>query len=472
MIDNCDKFYKVVKGDKCSVISQKNGISVDEIVEWNPSVGKTCQSLWLDYHVCVSIVGHEPTPTRPTNGVPTPTAVQPEMAAMCSKFHFVLEGESCSQVAQKNGISTVDLKLWNGKVGASCEGLRPKMYACVGIIPAYDFGGGHLAGWDTHGTDVSAASKALVVPDSRGYNAVLDALFSDVVMEADVALSHDRGNAGLMFRVAGRTPGTPDFLGYYAFIEAGGFVVLGVDNHGWRETARARVPVEVGRSHRLRVMATGERIHVYVDDMAKPKLEATDSTFKTGRVGVRVWETGATFDNVDVRSVVYEGFTQNLVGWTIADGGWDASSGVLVANEVHSGTAVFDTIFADVMLDALIKLPTRAEGNAGFLFRATDFVKGGDQFRGYYAGISAHGFVVVGYEDRGWRELGKERMAINSGHVYNVRIRAVGESIEVFVDDMDRPKLSVRDSKFKKGMCGARVYRTSAHFDDISLWNL
>jgi LysM repeat protein len=213
MVDNCDKFYKVAKGDTSSVISQKNGISVDEIVAWNPSVGKTCQGLWLDYHVCVSIVGHEPTLTKPTNGVPTPTAIQPEMAAMCNKFHFVLEGESCVQVAQKNGISTADLKLWNGKVGANCEGLWSKTYACVGIIPTYDFDGGHLAGWDTYGNGVSAASKALVVPDSRGYNAVLNAPLSDVV--------------------------------------------LGVDNGGWRGISRARVPVEMGSSHRLRVMATG-----------------------------------------------------------------------------------------------------------------------------------------------------------------------------------------------------------------------
>jgi hypothetical protein len=166
--------------------------------------------------------------------------------------------------------------------------------------------------------------------------------------------------------------------------------------------------------------------------MAKPKLGATDSTFKTGRVGVRVWETGATFDNVDVRSVVFEDFAQNMVGWTIADGGWATSSKVLVASEVHSGKAVFDTVFADVALDALIKLPTRAESNAGFIFRATDFVKGDKQLRGYYAGISAHGFVVVGYEDRGWRELGNERMAVDPGRVYNMRLRAVGESIEVF----------------------------------------
>jgi hypothetical protein len=40
------------------------------------------------------------------------------------------------------------------------------------------------------------------------------------------------------------------------------------------------------------------------------------------------------------------------------------------------------------------------------------------------------------------------------------------------VDDMARPKLSVRDGKFKKGMRGARVYRTGAHFDNISIWNL
>lgn len=391
---------------------------------------------------------------------------------MCNKFHLVHKGESCVNVAQKNGISVTDLALWNSKGGKSCEGLGEDKYACVGIIPTYDFESGHMPGWDAYGDGVSAASRALVIPDSQGYKAILRAQFSNLVYEADVALSQERGNAGLMFRVSGLEPGKPDFLGYYAGIEASGYVVVGRDNHGWQELNRTRIPVEGKKTHRLRVMATGDRIHVYVDDLATAKLTVRDSTFKTGFIGARVWETGATFDNMDVRSVVYDSFEQNMVGWTVANGVWDASSKVLIANEVNSGEVVFDTVYSDVVLDALITLPSRSDGNAGYMFRVNDFVKGSDQYRGYYAGISTQGYVVVGREDHGWRDLGKANLAIEPNHVYTMRIRAVGESIDVFVDDMARPKLSVRDGSFKTGMCGARVHRTGAYFDDISMWKI
>ncbi|RGP63213.1 hypothetical protein FLONG3_9968 [Fusarium longipes] len=59
MVDNCDRFYFVKKGDGCASISKNHGISFDQFKKWNPSVGNDCLSLWADANVCVHTIGFE-----------------------------------------------------------------------------------------------------------------------------------------------------------------------------------------------------------------------------------------------------------------------------------------------------------------------------------------------------------------------------------------------------------------------------
>lgn len=52
--------------------------------------------------------------------------------------------------------------------------------------------------------------------------------------------------------------------------------------------------------HHLRVEAIGSAIKVYVGDMATPKISVTDTSYTSGANGVRVFNTGARFDNFAV----------------------------------------------------------------------------------------------------------------------------------------------------------------------------
>ncbi|KAL2145839.1 hypothetical protein VTI28DRAFT_6136 [Corynascus sepedonium] len=69
MVNNCDLFYKVKSGDTCATIAA-SGITVEQLTTWNPYVKSDCSLLWLDYYICISIVGHTPTPVNPGNGNP------------------------------------------------------------------------------------------------------------------------------------------------------------------------------------------------------------------------------------------------------------------------------------------------------------------------------------------------------------------------------------------------------------------
>lgn len=136
MVDNCNKFFKVQKGDTCQTIADKSNISIKEFVQWNKKVGgEDCTGLWLDTYVCVSVIGHKPTPTKPGNGITTPTPIQPGMVSNCDKFFKVKKGDSCQSIADKSGISLAQFSKWNPKVGGSdCSGLWLDVYVCVSIV--------------------------------------------------------------------------------------------------------------------------------------------------------------------------------------------------------------------------------------------------------------------------------------------------------------------------------------------------
>lgn len=90
MTGNCNKFYKVKSGDTCGSIASSSGISLVNFYAWNPAVKSDCSLLFLDYYVCVNVIGNTPTTAPPTttttgNGITTPTPTQDGMTKNCSE---------------------------------------------------------------------------------------------------------------------------------------------------------------------------------------------------------------------------------------------------------------------------------------------------------------------------------------------------------------------------------------------------
>jgi hypothetical protein len=144
MVDNCDKFYFVVKDqDSCQSIATKFSIPLDQFLTWNPSAGKSCNGLWADAYACVHTVGFKATPTltptltptstKPTDGIATPTPTQPGMVSNCKKFDFVKEGDGCDLVEKRNNVKHADFIKWNTGVGSDCKMMWAKTYVCVGV---------------------------------------------------------------------------------------------------------------------------------------------------------------------------------------------------------------------------------------------------------------------------------------------------------------------------------------------------
>lgn len=135
MVDDCDDFYTVQSGDTCAVIASEHGIDVSDIIEWNPAVGPACSDMWEAYSLCVSVIGQEPAPAAPDNGVETPEPIQPGMVDNCGEFHLVESGDICKSISDENDITVDQFLEWNTDVGGrACSGLWVDAYVCIGVI--------------------------------------------------------------------------------------------------------------------------------------------------------------------------------------------------------------------------------------------------------------------------------------------------------------------------------------------------
>ncbi|MBM0257057.1 glycoside hydrolase family 32 protein [Micromonospora sp. 4G55] len=113
----------------------------------------------------------------------------------------------------------------------------------------------------------------------------------DLTYSGDVRVLSGRA-AGLTFRAS--ADGTSH---YTVNIDTDGLVKL------WRpgrDLAVHPTAIVAGRTYRLRVVATGPRIQVWLDAGTGPVIDVTDGTYVAGRLGVNVFDALAEFQDVTV----------------------------------------------------------------------------------------------------------------------------------------------------------------------------
>lgn len=146
-MSNCNKFHFVQSGQGCTTIGSTYGVSLAQLVAWNPAIGSQCTGLWANTYLCVGVVGSGTTLTTTTkpatttssgNGITTPTPTQAGMVGNCDRFHLVKSGDQCGTIVSTYGITLSNFYSWNPAVGTNCEALWLDTYVCVrtiGFVP-------------------------------------------------------------------------------------------------------------------------------------------------------------------------------------------------------------------------------------------------------------------------------------------------------------------------------------------------
>ena len=120
--------------------------------------------------------------------------------------------------------------------------------------------------------------------------------FSNFTYNATVTLLNDDTDAGVLFRVPSPAMGVNAFQGYYAAIASDGRIILGKMNNAWELLATIKTEIQKNKPYNLRVVANGQNITVYLNDMNTPKITVTDSTYTSGAVGLRQYSSTPTQD--------------------------------------------------------------------------------------------------------------------------------------------------------------------------------
>ncbi|KAF7183838.1 hypothetical protein CNMCM7691_004260 [Aspergillus felis] len=132
-VADCTEYYYVVSGDTCASIEAAYGITAAQFAEWNPYIGSGCTNLWLDTYICVAAPDSSsstPTTTQSaTTTVPSPT--MPSTDPNCTKYYYVVSGDTCAGIEAANGITATEFDTWNPYIGSDCSNLWLNYYVCV-----------------------------------------------------------------------------------------------------------------------------------------------------------------------------------------------------------------------------------------------------------------------------------------------------------------------------------------------------
>ncbi|KAH8768227.1 LysM domain-containing protein [Diaporthe sp. PMI_573] len=134
-------------GDTCSSIASDWGITLDQFISSNPSVGSGCSKgvvPGIDYCVdwdnwslpttSATSTSSTSTSTQTTTTPSGPSPTQAGITSDCKSFYKVATGDTCQKIVDLYGTFTLDdFYSWNPAVESDCSTLLRGYYVCVGI---------------------------------------------------------------------------------------------------------------------------------------------------------------------------------------------------------------------------------------------------------------------------------------------------------------------------------------------------
>ncbi|NQX66529.1 family 43 glycosylhydrolase [Paenibacillus alba] len=402
--------------------------------------------------------------------------------------------------------SDTTIKAYADKAGEMVSSVATSSYIIAQSEQVFtdDFNDGNAEGWKNYtGLTVGAptvwsvtyAVYQYVAANPRGAKSVIDAVYQNFVFEVDVNPQDAvANNSGVIFRVTDPADGVDKVNAYYAGINAAGKLQVGkMSTAGaagtWTEIASIVVSgVNPNSLNHLKVIVIGTHYVIYVND--KLAFDFTDTTYTTGTVGLRAWNDDKTvaFDNVSLKRLtpivlpavepVSHQFSDdfnddNANGWTTYQGIWNVTDKAYqVTNKGAGFKSVADgTSFSNFEYEADITMKDGVNSdNAGLIFRVSNPSNGGDNLKGYYAGITSNGRVQLGKFNNNWKELASILYPIQQNKAYHMKVTAVGSHIDIYIDG--EHIVSAVDTSYSTGAIGVRAHFVATSYDNIFVKDL
>lgn len=126
-----------------------------------------------------------------------------------------------------------------------------------------------------------------------------------------------------------------------------------------------------------------------------------------------------------------------------------------------------DVAMADGTYQMDIKL-TRG-GNAGFIFRASNFTESGDGLDGYYVGVE-DGRLMIGWMNQSWNHIKTAEVPeLKLGTSHTLKVSAFGPRIRVYLDGAAEPYIDITDDTYQEGGVGIRGFHAGGIIDNVKV---
>ncbi len=170
-------------------------------------------------------------------------------------------------------------------------------------------------------------------------------------------------------------------------------------------------------------------------------------------------------------SAFVDTFGQNDVfGWQTYGGTWTAANGNYSVNSGAGNMAILKGILsANVTLEADVTPGSNSSGDAGLIFRTSNYSVAPNGYDGYYVGLIPGVGVELGMSDGSFHQLALANMTIATGTTYPVRVVASGSSIQVFVGNLTTPVISTTDATYASGGVGIRAHNCVTTWDNFNV---
>jgi hypothetical protein len=370
--------------------------------------------------------------------------------------------------------------------------------AGIGTLPFYaPFANGTDAGWTTYGGSWTVTGgEYRNTTSGPGDKAVAGSTgWGDYTLQADVRLD-GAGQAGLLARATSPATGSDAFRGYYVGIESStGNLIIGRMDNNYTGLGNVAVSggVAVGSWYRLVVQVVGCTITASAQPVTSTTAPTTLSVtntgcFATGQIGVRSHFTPASWRNVTVTASGIAGsspapylapFASGATGWTTYGGTWSVASGEYRNTSAGAGekSVAGNSAWANYTLQADISLTSiGTNANAGLVARVANPATGVDALRGYYAGVTSAGTLVVGKFNNNWTFLGDKSVpgGVSTGQWYHMTLQVRGCEITATaqgVGSFDQAALTITDAGCTQttGQIGVRTFNAGASWRYLSV---
>ncbi|MDC0712586.1 glycoside hydrolase family 32 protein [Stigmatella sp. ncwal1] len=296
-------------------------------------------------------------------------------------------------------------------------------------------------------TDVTGGKQGAAGPGANAFY-LSPRTGTDFTYEADVRVVNGVA-AALTFRA------NADATQHYTLnVDTSGVVKL------WRpgrDIATYATPILAGRTYHLKVAAQGSRFLVYLNNGTTPIIDASDTSYASGRFGFNVYDGTGLVQNAYVDGT---GFRTNLAGpWTAVAGTWTEPLGGKQGAVPGDGFLLSAQTGSNFTYEADVRVVNGVA--AALTFRAN-----ADATQHYTLNVDTSGVVKLW---RPGRDIATYATPILAGRTYHLKVAAQGSRFLVYLNNGTTPIIDASDTSYASGRFGLNAYNAVALIQNVTV---